>query len=94
MIRYGTIHINDNCIIGMHSVIMTNITIDPNAIIGAGCVVIKIVPEGCVYARVLAHFISWTEEYAEKCLIETPFYDSLCTSLTKRSVFSKLGCPI
>ena len=75
VIRYGKIHIHDNCFIGMHTIIMPGVTIGPNAIIGAGSVVTKDVPEGCVFAGVPAHFICKMSDYAEKCLNECPAYD-------------------
>jgi len=84
VIRYGKIHIHDNCFIGMHSVIMPNVAIGPNSIVGAGSVVTKDVPEGCVYAGVPARFICRTEEYAEKCLKETPVYDKSLYRLDKK----------
>lgn len=82
--RFGLINIKDNCFIGTHSIILPNVTIGPNSIIGAGSVVTKDVPEGCVYAGVPAHFICSTKDYAEKCLIQTPDYDKSLYKTNKR----------
>ena len=56
----GTIEVFDNVMIGANSTIMYNIKIGPNAIIGAGSVVTKDVPEGTIVAgnpaRVIGSF--------------------------------------
>ena len=44
----GKIEIFDNCFIGANSVITYNTKIGPNAIVAAGAVVVKDVPEGCI----------------------------------------------
>lgn len=44
------IEIHENCFIGGHSIIVGNVKIGPNAIIGAGSVVTKDVPEGAIVA--------------------------------------------
>lgn len=75
VIRYGKITIADNCFIGMRSTIMPGVTIGPNSIVGAGSLVTKDVPEGCVYAGVPAKFICTLEDFKEKCLRENPQYD-------------------
>ena len=75
VIRYGKIIIKDNCFIGMNSVILPGITIGPNSIVGAGSIVTKDVPPNSVYAGNPAHMICSVEEYAEKCLRETPDYN-------------------
>lgn len=75
VIRYGKITIKDNCFVGMRSTIMPGVTIGPNSIVGAGSLVVKDVPEGCVYAGVPAKFICTVDEFKEKCLAQTPDYD-------------------
>lgn len=44
----GNIEIFDNCFIGANSTIMYNVKIGPNAIVAAGSVVTKDVPEGSI----------------------------------------------
>ena len=46
----GCIDIHDNVFIGGHSIIIGNVSIGPNAIIGAGSVVTHDVPEGAIVA--------------------------------------------
>lgn len=44
----GCIEIMDNVFIGSNTIIMPNVRIGPNAVVAAGCVVTKDVPEGVV----------------------------------------------
>lgn len=82
--KYGKISIKDNCFIGAHSIVLPGVIIGPNAIVGAGSLVTKDVPEGCVYAGVPAHFICTTEEYAEKCLANNHEYDKILYKTNKK----------
>ena len=75
VIRYGKIVIKDNCFIGAHSTILPGVTIGHNSIIGACSLVRKDVEPNSVYAGVPARRICSLEEYAEKCLRETPNYN-------------------
>jgi len=56
----GCIEIMDNCFIGLGSRIMPNVRIGPNAIVAAGSIVTKDVPEGSIVggcpARVIGSF--------------------------------------
>lgn len=56
----GNIEIFDNCFIGANSTIMYNVKIGPNAIVAAGSVVTKNVPEGTIVggnpARIIGKF--------------------------------------
>lgn len=65
--KFGPIIIKDNCMIGINSIILPNIEIGPNSVIGAGSVVTKNVPPNSVYAGNPAKFICSTSEYLEKC---------------------------
>jgi len=62
----GSIEIFDNCFIGANSTIMYNVKIGPNAIVAAGSVVTKDVPEGCIVggnpARVIGSFYEIKEK--------------------------------
>ncbi|MGH2016804.1 acyltransferase [Aerococcus urinaeequi] len=73
--KFGKIDIKDNCFIGNNVVLMPDITIGPNSVIGAGAVVTKDVPPGTVVVGVPAKVIMTVEEYAEKSLENTPPYD-------------------
>lgn len=65
---YGKIEIKDNCFIGIKSIILPNVTIGPNSVVGAGSVVTKDVPANTVAAGAPAGVICSADEYKEKCL--------------------------
>ena len=64
--NYGCIEVMDNVFIGANSTILPNIKIGPNAIIAAGSVVTKDVPENSVVAGVPAKVIGTFKDYVEK----------------------------
>jgi acetyltransferase-like isoleucine patch superfamily enzyme len=66
--KFGTIEIKDNCFIGMNAVILGNVKIGPNAIVGACSVVTKDVPANSVVAGNPARVVETVEEYREKVL--------------------------
>jgi acetyltransferase-like isoleucine patch superfamily enzyme len=66
--KFGPIRILDNCFIGIRAVIMPNVTIGPNSIVGACSVVTKDVPPNTVVAGNQARVICTVEEYREKVL--------------------------
>jgi acetyltransferase-like isoleucine patch superfamily enzyme len=66
--KFGPIIIRDNCFIGLNSILLPNITIGPNSVVGAGSVVTKDIPENCVYAGNPAKFICKTDDYLKKCI--------------------------
>src|SRR3989338_4277419 len=65
---FGKIEIKNNCFIGITSIILPNISIGPNSVVGAGSVVTKDVPPNTVVAGVPARVICSIEEYKEKCI--------------------------
>ena len=65
---FGKIDIRDNCQIGVGATILPNVTIGPNAIVGACSVVTKDVPPNTVVAGNPARAICSFEEYEQKCL--------------------------
>lgn len=75
VIRFGRITIHDNCFIGLRSVIMPGVQIGPNSVVGACSLVTKDIPPNEVWGGVPAKRICSLEEYAEKCLRESPPYD-------------------
>lgn len=64
--KTGSIEIMDNCFIGAKSIIMYDVTIGPNAIVAAGSVVTKDVPEGVVVGGNPAKIISTVARIAQK----------------------------
>jgi len=65
---FGMIDIKDNCFIGMGSIIMPNVTIGPNSVVGAGAVVTRDVPPNTVVVGVPAQAVCSLAEYKEKCI--------------------------
>ena len=72
---FGRIEIKDNCFIGIGSIILPNVRIGPNSVVGAGAVVTKDVAPNTVVAGVPAHVICSTEEYKEKCIKKWKSFD-------------------
>ena len=70
----GCIEVLDNVFIGSNSTILSGVKIGPNAIIGAGSVVTKDVPENSVVAGVPAKVIGKFDEYI-KMRKESPDMD-------------------
>lgn len=70
--KFGKIIISDNCFIGIRSIIMPNVTIGKNSVIGAGSIVTKSIPDNCVYAGNPASYICSYEEYKNKCKYSNP----------------------
>ncbi|MCI6997565.1 MAG: acyltransferase [Eubacterium sp.] len=62
----GTIEIMDNVMIGINSTIMYNVKIGPNALVAAGSVVTKDVPEGTVVGGNPARIIGSFDELMDK----------------------------
>lgn len=63
---WGCIEIMDNVSIGSGAQICPNVRIGPNAIVGAGAVVTKDVPEGAIVAGVPAKVIGSFDEFRAK----------------------------
>lgn len=67
----GTVEIFDNVMVGTYSVILPNVKIGPNAIVAAGSIVTKDVPEGVIVGGNPAKIIGSFDDYAKK-RIEAP----------------------
>jgi acetyltransferase-like isoleucine patch superfamily enzyme len=64
--HFGTIRILDNCFIGVNSIILPDVQIGPNSIVGAGSVVTKDVSPGTVVAGVPARELCSLDEYFDR----------------------------
>ena len=75
VIKYGKIHVGKRTFIGCNSTIMPGVTIGTRCVIGAGSVVTKDVPDGCVVCGVPARVVMTVDEYARKSLEKMCPYD-------------------
>jgi len=64
--KIGKIDIKSSCFIGDSAIILPNVTLGPNSIIGAGSVVTKDIPSDTVAAGNPARVISSVAEYLKK----------------------------
>lgn len=64
--KFGRIIVGNNVFIGMRTIIMPNVKIGDNVVIGAGSVVTRDIPSNSVACGVPAKVISTIEEYYEK----------------------------
>ena len=64
--KFGTIEIRDNCFLGSSVIVLGDVCIGPNSIVGAGAVVTKDVPPNVVAAGNPAEIICGIEEYQKK----------------------------
>lgn len=75
--KFGTIQIKDNVHVGSDAIILPNVTIGPNSVVGAGAVVRRSIPPNVVVAGNPARVVCTLEEYIEICKEGTiPFPES------------------
>jgi acetyltransferase-like isoleucine patch superfamily enzyme len=65
---FGPIIIDRNCVIGQRAILLPNIHIGENSIIGAGSVVINDIPPNTVAIGVPARPIGSVAKYSQKCI--------------------------
>ncbi|MBC8184859.1 acyltransferase [candidate division KSB1 bacterium] len=65
---FGTIIIEDNCVIGRGAILMPNIKIGSNSIVASGSVVINDIPPNSIAIGVPARVLASVQKYKEKCL--------------------------
>jgi acetyltransferase-like isoleucine patch superfamily enzyme len=76
----GPVRIKDNVFIGHNAIVMPDVTIGPNAIVAAGSVVTKDVPEGAIVNGIPAQVIGSVESLVAWRQMKTenlPWYDLL-----------------
>lgn len=64
--KFAPIKIGDNCFIGANATVMPGVTIGSNAVVGAGSVVTKDVPDDTVVAGCPARIICSTDDFRSK----------------------------
>jgi len=69
--RVGKVEIKDNVFVGHGAIVLPGVTIGPNAIVAAGAVVNKNVPEGAIVAGVPARKVGDVDELVERLKKET-----------------------
>jgi len=90
VIKYGRIRVNDNCFIGVRAIILPNVTIGPNSIVGAGAVVTRDVPPNTIVAGVPARILTSLDEYAARCLKANPSYDESAYKADKKRELQRI----
>ena len=68
--RFGRIDIKDNCFIGLRAIILPNVTIGPNSIVGTGAIVTRDVPPDTIVVGCPAVPIGNVQEYKARLLRE------------------------
>jgi acetyltransferase-like isoleucine patch superfamily enzyme len=63
---FGKIVIEDNCNIGVNAILMANVTVGKNSIVGAGSIVNKDIPPNSIAVGVPAKVVGNTDEYFDK----------------------------
>ncbi len=66
VVRFGRIHVGNNVFLGSHSIIMPDVVIGDNVVIGAGAVVTGNIPSNSVAVGLPAKVVMTIDEYAEK----------------------------
>ena len=89
--KYGRIHVGNDCFIGAKSIILPGVSIGDKSIVAAGAVVAKSIPSGEVWGGVPARFISKTSDYADKILDSSPKNVEGLKSLSRRERIIRLA---
>jgi len=97
--KIGKIDIKENCFIGDSVIVLPNVTIGPNSIIGAGGIVTKDIPPDTVAAGNPAKVISSVKEYvrktesisAKKIVFNEDYYISRLTDAKRKEIIQSIG---
>lgn len=82
--KFGRITIHDNCFIGFGAILLPGISIGPNSVVAAGSIVASDVPPNTVVGGNPARVLKGVEDYANKCLMNTPDYDRIAYKYNKK----------
>ena len=72
VVKFGPITVGEGTFIGAESIIMPGVSIGKHAVIGAGSIVTKDVPDETVWIGVPARQFCTLREYAERCKASMP----------------------
>lgn len=86
---FGAIAVGSNVFIGFNSIILPNVTIGDDCVIGAGSVVTKSLESGYVYAGVPAKAVRSVSEYKARCLARATRIRSLHPAKKRRYLSEK-----
>lgn len=90
---FGPITIGNNVFIGLNSILLPNIEIGSNSIVGAGSLVNKSIPPDSIWAGVPARPISNIEDYTAKALANAMFVRSLPEAQRRRILIERFRTP-
>jgi acetyltransferase-like isoleucine patch superfamily enzyme len=62
---FAPIRVRENSMVGLRTILMPGVTIGPDSIVGAGSLVTRSVPPGCVACGVPARVVGTVEQYVE-----------------------------
>jgi len=97
--KMGMITIKENCFIGDSTIVLPNVTIGPNSIIGSGSVVTKDVPPDSIAAGNPAKVICTVDEYIakirliskEKAIFGQDYYIDSLDESKRQEIISSIG---
>ena len=91
---YAPIRVGDDVFIGMNSILLPGVELGNRVVVGAGSVVTRSVPDGCVVAGVPARIIGRTDDYLERCLAHyVATQDFPSGKPTKQAILKALSPP-
>ena len=88
--RFGTIRIRDNCFIGYGTILLPDIEIGPDSIVGSGSVVTRSVPPQTVVAGNPARPLCSLAEYIERYRAKMLFLEDRGPDQLRRDLTTKL----
>lgn len=87
--KFGTIEIGNNVNVGWNTIIMPNVRIGDNCVIGAGAIVTKSIPDNSVAAGTPARVIETIDEYYKKNISKIDSIKEMCPEEKKKYLMDK-----